>query len=405
MDNIVECVDARGEQRTVAAGSGANHQGSGAGPLEMHASLLFTAPTAGTFICRIRAYSSSKHMIAVADTGPSGGTWLEIDNFTSDPPLWWQNPICDSKGEDKSCVYLGAPNPYSPDHPLTTTLYDGLGWGAPPDATSADLTAHMQITSCPIGTRSCKSSEWGGPGGDEGRAVFRTHLDFIQLNERIAPCRVTSTPDTTYTISDSVHHFLVDYTPPPVLISQTCGGSRRFELRVVVTWVSGNTVKIDAGSDFTFRSATNANVIVRSIGTVVAVPNVIGTDEGSVAGHLATVGLRVGAVTRVVNPVRSGMVIGQDSPGGTLEPVRSPVNLTISSGAVAVPPLDSFTLADATRELVTLGLDVHISYRAACVNPGYVINQSPSPGALVAPGSAVTITVDNGTPHVCGPNK
>lgn len=421
VDHILECRDARGlehgDQVGVAAASGTNHQGSG--PLAMHASLLFTAPTTGTFICGIRANTSDGsntryHMTAIASPGQGRGTWLEIDNFTGDPPQWWQNPICNSKGDSPTCVYLGRPARVV-NQPVTTTLYyptvghPGVGWIAPPDATSADLTAHMQITSCPIGTSSCHWYEWGGPTSDTrlrtpidyGEAVFRTHLDFIQLDERNSPCSVTSTPDTQYSISNSVHHFLVDYTPPPVFISQTCGGSRRFALRAVVTWVYGNTVKIDAGSVFGFRSATNANVIVRSIRAVTTVPTVIGTDEGSVAGHLAAWGLTVGTVTRVVDPARPGTVIGQNSPGGTVEPQGSPVDLTISRGVVAVPSLDSLQLADATRELRALGLGVDISYQAACIYPGHVIGQSPSPGVLVAPGSTVRIIVDNGT-H-CGP--
>ena len=72
---------------------------------------------------------------------------------------------------------------------------------------------------------------------EPGYAKIRTHLDFIQLDPRNAPCHVTSTPDTEYTITDDVHHLLVDYAPPPVMISATCGGSRRFVLHVVVSWL------------------------------------------------------------------------------------------------------------------------------------------------------------------------
>ena len=59
-----------------------------------------------------------------------------------------------------------------------------------------------------------------------------------------------------------------------VPISQTCGGSRVFALHIVVSWHAGDTVKIDAGSGFEFRSATNANVIVRSTGPTTTVPDV-----------------------------------------------------------------------------------------------------------------------------------
>ena len=89
--------------------------------------------------------------------------------------------------------------------------------------TMADVVAHMQITSCHYDTGSCPEREWGDF-HKPGYAKFRTHLDFIQLDPRNGPCNVTSTPDTEYTITDDVHHLLVDYTPPTVMISATCGG-------------------------------------------------------------------------------------------------------------------------------------------------------------------------------------
>jgi beta-lactam-binding protein with PASTA domain len=132
---------------------------------------------------------------------------------------------------------------------------------------------------------------------------------------------------------------------------------------------------------------------------------VIGTDEGDVAGHLAASGLTLGTITRVVNPTRPGIVIAENSPANTIEPLGSPVNLTISLGAVTVPALRSLSLADATRTLTATGLIASISYLAACIEPGHVISQGPDQGVLVAPGSTIRITVDSGTPRTCGSTK
>jgi PASTA domain len=206
---------------------------------------------------------------------------------------------------------------------------------------------------------------------------------------------VTSTPDTQYTITDNVHHFLVDYAPETVMISPTCGGSRRFLLHVVVSWAGGNPVKIDSSSVFGFRSATNANVIVRRVVPTTTVSNVIGVDQGSVAGHLAGSGLTMGTVTRVVNPVRAGIVIAKNSPAWTIESTGSPVDLTISLGAVTVPDLVGDTSAQATSALAAAGLVAHIEHTAQCLDPGHVIDQTPSAGTSVAPGSTVTITIDS----------
>jgi serine/threonine-protein kinase len=186
-----------------------------------------------------------------------------------------------------------------------------------------------------------------------------------------------------------------------VPISQTCGGSRVFALHIVVSWHAGNTVKIDAGSGFEFRSATNANVIVRSTGPTTTVPDVTGVDQGSVAGHLAGSGLTMGTVTRVANPVAAGHVIAQNSPPGTIEPAGSPVDLTISLGVVTVPDLNGDTATQAISELTAVGLATHIEHRAQCVDLGLVIDQTPSAGTSVAPGSTVTITIASGTLHSC----
>jgi hypothetical protein len=409
VENFVECLDpARGDPDigvNAAGQPGAHNSGTNYSPsmgqLAMHASLLFTAPYTGTFVCQIRAHTDADDdlgylLTAVAAAWP-GGTWLEVDNFTDAAPQWWQIDTCDSTGSDPHCIFLGRPlGDLGPAHPVTATLFEHDGWIAAPGATMADVVAHMQITSCYHGTASCPEREQGLAGPNLwGGAVLRTHLDFIQLDQRNGYCHVTRTPDTQYTITDDVHHFLVDYNPPPVAISATCGGSRRFLLHVVVSWVAGNPVKIDAGSTFGFRSATNANVIVRRVVPTTTVPGVIGVDEGSVAGHLTGSGLTMGTVTRVVNPARAGTVIAQNSPAWTVEPAGSPVDLTISLGSVTVPDLEGDTSAQATGALTAVGLVAHIEHTAQCLDPGHAIDQRPSAGTSVAPGTTVTFTIDS----------
>ena len=86
---------------------------------------------------------------------------LEVDNFTDDAPQWWQIDTCDSTGRDPHCIFLGRPLGHGTHHPVTTTLFQHLGWIAAPDATMADVVAHMQITSCHYDTGSCPEREWG----------------------------------------------------------------------------------------------------------------------------------------------------------------------------------------------------------------------------------------------------
>ena len=103
----------------------------------------------------------------------------------------------------------------------------------------------------------------------------------------------------------------------------------------------------------------------------------------------------------IANPVRAGTVIAQNSPPGTIEPAGSPVDLTISLGAVTIPDLEGDTAAQAISELTAVGLAAHIEHRAQCVDPGLVIDQTPSAGTSVVPGSTVTITIDSGPLHSC----
>ena len=407
VDNNLECLDAAtNELLTDTVGGGTNVPKSGAGPQSMRASLLFTAPYTATFDCRIRPTTSDDanttyQMTALAGQWPAG-TWLELDNFTADPPQSWAAPFCDSQGKDEGCIYLG--KPVWGSNPATAILYeDGPVWSAAPDAVTADLEGHMQITSCYYGTASCQPIQWGdsslfgGPADDN--AVFRTHLDIIQLDPTGQPCQVTSTPDVRYTISNRAHHFLVDYGPREVNVSATCGGSRTFRLRDVVTWISGNPVKIDSGAN------TNANIIVETTMATTPVPDVTRTDRGSATARIEAAGLTVGNVTPVVDFAAPGTVLTQNSPAGTVEPQRSPVDLTVSLGAVVVPAVTGDPLAEARRDLSRAGLTAGVSYTKACIEPGHVLTQQPSPPAVVGPGSTVRIMVDSGTRSSCGPLK
>ena len=141
VENFVECIDPAGDRdagvnaggRPEAFNAGTNYS-RGRGQLAMHGSLLFTAPHTGTFLCQVRAHTNAGkdfkyHLTAVAAPRP-GGTWLAIDNFTGDAPLWWQINTCQLNGRaptggtDPNCVFLGRPLG-SHGHPVTATLH---GW-------------------------------------------------------------------------------------------------------------------------------------------------------------------------------------------------------------------------------------------------------------------------------------
>jgi hypothetical protein len=406
VDQVLECLDpetfdpAAIDGRAEAHTAGTNYSPS-MGQLSMRASYLFVAPFTGRFLCQVRVLlppdgDPSYRMTAVASQAL---TWLAIDNFTGDTPRWWQIPVCNSAGTpDSHCQFLGADPARRPDHRRIddTTLYgDEETWTAAPDAYKAQVFATMQITSCPPGGSSCPG--WATNNQAGGVSVFQTHLEFTQLDAGGAPCRTSQTADLRYTITNDVHHFLVDYgSPLTVNVSARCGGSRTFVLHAVVSWIAGNPVKIDQGSFPGFHSATHVAVIVRSTSPATMVPDLIGADQNQVDLLLSRAHLITGTVVRTVSLKPAGTVIATNSPPNTLEPTSSLVDVTISAGGVTVPDLQSLTQAKATTKLTALGLGTKVVTSPQCTDPGLVSDQTPSAGTLIAPGSTVTITIHTG---------
>jgi hypothetical protein len=232
-------------------------------------------------------------------------------------------------------------------------------------------------------------------------ATVQTQLEFLQYDDQGLLCAITPTAARQFTIPDSVHHFVINYTNQ-VAIAQTCGGSRRFQLSINVTWLSGNPVKIDEGSDPTYHSSTNVDVVVTQTDTATTVPALVGATEATAQIALQQAGLTEGQVTRVINSAPVGTVLTQNSPGGTLEPVGSPVNLTISLGSSTVPNVLGESRNSALADINARGLTPSVSTEVLCESPGDVIVQNPAAGTTVAPGSTVSIVVDSGTRSSCG---
>ena len=89
--------------------------------------------------------------------------------------------------------------------------------------------------------------------------------------------------------------------------------------------------------------------------------------------------------------VRAGIVCAR-SAAGRIAAVSAAVALL---GAVTVPDLEGDTSAQATGALTAVGLVAHIEHTAQCLDPGHVIDQRPSAGTSVAPGTTVTFTIDS----------
>ena len=223
-------------------------------------------------------------------------------------------------------------------------------------------------------------------------------LDVNQLNPDGSVCQVNQaySEESTggqvmltepYDISDSQHHRpLYFHLSAPV--SQLCGGSRRFAVDLHIGWTSGHPVKIDGGT---------INVISSVRETTTVVPDVTGHDQAQADDAIEANGLYAAAPDYVTSPASPGIVLGQDSPAGTIEPAGSPVQLTVSLGQVTVPDVIGDRPATAAQAIKNAGLTAHpLPPISNCADPGTVGTvqyQDPAGGAPAPPGSQVGIRV------------
>ena len=403
VDNRLVCLDPSNGAELARASSGTNHRGSGAGELKWTESLLLTAPRTGTFTCQIQANTSDGsrtgyHMTVVRSGRPftTNGTWLQISSADEVDSHAWSHNTCNSPGTFETCVFLGGSGDPMAFHVFVEDeLHPGTWipnpdiWTARTDTTTIDLVGTYQITSCPNGTSSCPSWEWGDGGINRPRyAQVWSYLQFDQLYPDGSVCRIHQSfdPSTSnvYYIDNSVHHLPIAYqlTAP---VSPNCGGSRRFRAQLVFLWVGGNPVKLDGGT----LSVINS---VRT--TTTTVPYVLGSTEAQATSAIQAAGLTASTIDRVINAAPQGTVFEQNSPGGTVEPTGSQVYLRVSLGQSVVPNVMGWDMSSAMQAITAANLTVGtLSFVNTCVDPGSVQMQNPWGGTAVLPGTSVDLQI------------
>jgi serine/threonine-protein kinase len=149
--------------------------------------------------------------------------------------------------------------------------------------------------------------------------------------------------------------------------------------------MDGNPIKLDNGG---------FNVIQSMRGVTTTVPNVVGMSESQAVTVIKARTLKPVTVDRVMNPAPVGTVSAQNSPGGTVEPTGSEVDLSVSLGQTTVPTLVGWDESSAVRAINAAGLAVgQISFISSCLDPGLVQLQNPRGGSLVTPGTSVSMTM------------
>jgi serine/threonine-protein kinase len=154
--------------------------------------------------------------------------------------------------------------------------------------------------------------------------------------------------------------------------------------------------------------------LVYSLGSELrTVPDLVGLSEDDARAALATARLSAGSVSRAADEeVASGVVLeatiaGSAAVPGAEYPTGTAVDLVVSDGPAprVVPDVGGMTGDQARRaiEAVDLVVDLREEYSEA-VPEGTVIGFSPTPGAELARGSTVTVTVSLGRPLLLVPD-
>ena len=173
-------------------------------------------------------------------------------------------------------------------------------------------------------------------------------------------------------------------------------------LRSTLVYRNSNSVK--ANTVINSNPAEGNNVPANTLVTLfvskgqapVAVPNVVGQQQDQAAATLQSKGFKVDTKTDATSSSPAGQVISQNPSGGTAAPGAT-ITITVSGGAVSVPPVVGDSQATATQVLTTAGFQVSVQQGSGPLQyaNGTVFQQNPANGTATK-GSTVTIFVQNG---------
>jgi beta-lactam-binding protein with PASTA domain len=159
---------------------------------------------------------------------------------------------------------------------------------------------------------------------------------------------------------------------------------------------AGTVISTDPRAGEEARLGSVVKIVVSRGPELVTVPDVLGASESSARAQLRTAGFLVNSESRD-SSAESGTVIEQDPGGGSEIEEGSEVTIVVSRGPgdVTLPNVVGQREASAIARLSGLGLDVRAIERdtEARSEDGRVLEQFPSSGSEVAPGSEVVIEI------------
>ncbi|MGH3622563.1 MAG: PASTA domain-containing protein [Sciscionella sp.] len=154
----------------------------------------------------------------------------------------------------------------------------------------------------------------------------------------------------------------------------------------------GTVVRLDPAPGTQVRSDAAITLVLSKGPSPKPVPDVNGMSRGDAFARLRATGLQPYEADRVFSPqVGNGHVVSTEPAAGTKVDISAnPKVGVVLSNAVTVPSLRGKSVSAATAALKSANLRTDVRHFFTRAN-GRVINQSPSSGSQVAPGSTVVL--------------
>jgi hypothetical protein len=237
-----------------------NHEGifaypSTGGALTVPVRFLFTAPTSGTYTCKLQAVvmgvnSSSLYLRFKAGVE---NTSISLSAPLSGAAKWGteQDPKDNDYGDggyyDDEAIHVGLGLPAG-----TAEYALRRRWQASASASSVDVIGDVELTSCSYADTTCAAYAWGSPSIANQGSIVDTRLIVQQMpsSNSNTPCAITYYPSSGYQrtfITSGAHHRKIFHRLAEVPFSPACGTSRSFINKVEVRWVANNPVRIERG--------------------------------------------------------------------------------------------------------------------------------------------------------------
>ncbi|MDX6669577.1 MAG: eukaryotic-like serine/threonine-protein kinase [Solirubrobacteraceae bacterium] len=137
-----------------------------------------------------------------------------------------------------------------------------------------------------------------------------------------------------------------------------------------------------------------------------AVPNVDNVPRRDAERRIKKAGFKVSVSREPSDTIASGNVTRTVPPAGTQIDKQSTVTMFVSTGPpqVSVPAVTGKGQDSATADIINAGLKVSVTEQDSNKDPGTVLSQSPSGGALAPKGSTVDIVVARAPRQVTVPS-